>query len=1031
MRRRIRPALLRWAVSVFCALVGALMLIAPHQFAGPTFAPLRPWITLWGAAFFVSGVSLVLTSAVGLRGPFAVISCVSSALAVLILAFSFSLTGGWTGVAVYTVFGLATLLSPAFDQTSDPREEGIDLFVLAAAAAGIANGVVLLLTPGPLMGPFADLGDSGRSWIGPLFLLGGLGVLVTRLQGQQSRFWRALPQIVLGLTFLGWLFGSSIPQRIWTGTLFYGGVSCLLLIGPWLRRRLHQLDSSSLRVRLALAMASAAAFPLLFVATVATGWEEDAAATQQLALQEALAGGLAADIGGALTQHLVGLVLVAEHPVVLSRPDGAMPAEGGLLGAAGEVAPGLVALGTFDSAGRPIVVLGGRAPNAQLRLSAMAGEALRRTPPGGRPPLAFLTSSDGRPTIVLAAPIRQPGGGLGGIAIGELDREWLQQRLQRGIADARLTTMVVDEDGRAVVAAGEPIVGAGDLARHPSILAMLDAARTRGSLRFEARGSEQLAGFARVPETGWAVVVGQPASSALASVWATRELTFIVLLGAFIVASILGVLMANRLAAPLALLARAAQALATGASASVIPASRVHEVRVLARAFAQMQTRLAARTAERERAEARLGILAHASSELTRSLDEEAIVLALGSLVVDQLADWCAVDMFDEDGQLQRALVLHGDPARQTLAATLDAPFSFGSGTRDPAVSGEPLLLSVVTPRQIAELARATEQRRTVEWLGMRSMMVVPLRVRSQTLGLLACVYGRGQRRYDADDVALAQDLAMRAALAIDNARLYTAERTARADAEAAVSVREEFLAVAAHELKTPITSLRGFAELGVRAFEGSGTIDPTFARRTLETIDRQSARLSALVANLLEVARGTAQRDTIAARPISLVDLARAVIEGACVRSPGHRMTLDAPEEVEIVADPLRIEQVLTNLVDNAVKYSPPESAIEVSVGAGLETAEVVVRDYGMGIPREHRHRIFDRFFQAHVGEQSSGMGLGLYISQEIVRRHGGTLRAELPDDGGTRMVMTLPRGSSQPQAPKAPSGSGQRSVG
>jgi signal transduction histidine kinase len=140
--------------------------------------------------------------------------------------------------------------------------------------------------------------------------------------------------------------------------------------------------------------------------------------------------------------------------------------------------------------------------------------------------------------------------------------------------------------------------------------------------------------------------------------------------------------------------------------------------------------------------------------------------------------------------------------------------------------------------------------------------------------------------------------------------------------------------------------------------------------------------------------------------------------------------LTLDAPERVEIVADQLRIEQVVTNLVDNAAKYSPPGSVIDISVRAGPETAEVIVRDYGMGIPREHRHRIFDRFFQAHVGEQSSGMGLGLYISQEIVRRHGGTLRAELPDDGGTRMVMTLPRASQEPRTPVTPTPSGRRSV-
>ena len=116
----------------------------------------------------------------------------------------------------------------------------------------------------------------------------------------------------------------------------------------------------------------------------------------------------------------------------------------------------------------------------------------------------------------------------------------------------------------------------------------------------------------------------------------------------------------------------------------------------------------------------------------------------------------------------------------------------------------------------------------------------------------------------------------------------------------------------------------------------------------------------------------------------------------------------------------------MLTNLVDNAVKYSPLGSLIEVSVQPGQDSVEVVVRDHGMGIPLEHQHRIFDRFFQAHVGEQSSGMGLGLYISQEIVRRHGGTIRAELPEDGGTRMVVSLPLVLPEAAAPPPPVASG-----
>jgi K+-sensing histidine kinase KdpD len=561
----------------------------------------------------------------------------------------------------------------------------------------------------------------------------------------------------------------------------------------------------------------------------------------------------------------------------------------------------------------------------------------------------------------------------------------------------------------------------------------------RGSVRFQRGTDEVLSGYARVPDTDWIVVVQQPASSALASVWASRELTFIVLLAAFIVAASVGVTLADRLATPLALLARAAHQLATGATTSILPSSHIYEVRVVERAFAQMQARLAVRTVERERADARLRILAHASGELTRSLDEDAIIAALGKIIVEHLADWCAVDIIqttpEQQRQIQRVLTRHRDPGKQALAARMSASFDTNTPLLlppqgHPATTGKPLLLSVVTPRQLADMTATVEDRRAVNWLGMRSLIIVPLQARDQVLGTLTCVYGRGGRRYNAEDLSLVREVALRAALAIDNARLFAAEHAARDEAEAAVRMREEFLAIAAHELKTPMTSLRGFVELGVRSIDAHGTIDPVLARRTLETIGRQSGRLSALVANLLEVARGTSDRQAIAPRPINLVDVVRSVVDAARVRADQYVISLDTPDEVPVVADPLRIEQVLTNLVDNAVKYSPPGAAIDIRVCPAQDQVEVQVRDFGMGIPTEHRHRIFDRFIRAHVSDQASGMGLGLYISQEIMRRHGGLIRAVSPDDGGTLMIVTLPRTAEKPNTAEPAVPGGRRSA-
>ena len=348
------------------------MLVAPHQFGGVSFEPIRPWLMEAGVAFFMAGVALVIVSTVSTRGPMAVAACLSTAAALLTLATSFALTGGWTGVTIYSVFALAVLISPFCESTSAPGEVSIDLFVLTAAVASLLNGLVLLALAAGGVGVFYDPLRSAISWYGALFLIGGIGVLVTRLRSSVSRMARVSTQLGLGAAYLTWLLGSSIPNRIWTGILLYGGVGMLLVLGPRLARRASQIDASSLRVRLALAMASAAAFPLLFVATVATGWEERAAADQQLALQQALASGLAADMSGAITQHLVGLTLVAEHPVVLARSTAGRDA---LLGDVGEVAPGFLALGTFDAAGRPLVMVGRRNVDAAARLPAMAAEA--------------------------------------------------------------------------------------------------------------------------------------------------------------------------------------------------------------------------------------------------------------------------------------------------------------------------------------------------------------------------------------------------------------------------------------------------------------------------------------------------------------------------------------------------------------------------------------------------------------------------------------------------------------------------------
>lgn len=232
----------------------------------------------------------------------------------------------------------------------------------------------------------------------------------------------------------------------------------------------------------------------------------------------------------------------------------------------------------------------------------------------------------------------------------------------------------------------------------------------------------------------------------------------------------------------------------------------------------------------------------------------------------------------------------------------------------------------------------------------------------------------------------------------------------------AALTLRDEFLSVAAHELKTPITSLRLSAQMLLRVFPRGGGRDDeetgVDVGQRLRTIDEQTRRIGHLIEQLFDLSRVTAGRLEIDRRELDLRDLVKSTAEAFRPRAAGRDIHVTTPGRLLVQVDPLRFEQVLNNLLDNAMKYSPPGSPIAVEVAAGLPGAvEVVVTDRGSGIPPDRRDQIFERYFQAHQADHTSGLGLGLYLSRQIVELHGGGIRAEFPPEGGTRVVVTLPR--------------------
>ncbi len=242
------------------------------------------------------------------------------------------------------------------------------------------------------------------------------------------------------------------------------------------------------------------------------------------------------------------------------------------------------------------------------------------------------------------------------------------------------------------------------------------------------------------------------------------------------------------------------------------------------------------------------------------------------------------------------------------------------------------------------------------------------------------------------------------AALRSANQRL----RREIAERRRAESMRDEFLSVAAHELKTPLTSLRGFAQLLLRQAGESGV--PTRLRPALDAVDRQSAKLGLLVGQLLDVSRLEAGRLALDRQPTDLVPLVRGVVAAIGATSRRHDFQVRGLATAVAFADPLRFEQVVANVIDNAVKYSPKGGPVDVEISGAGGRIRMVVTDHGLGVPPEHRPRIFDRYFQAHAARRLGGMGLGLYISRQIVELHGGTIEASFPEGGGTSVTITIP---------------------
>jgi signal transduction histidine kinase len=410
---------------------------------------------------------------------------------------------------------------------------------------------------------------------------------------------------------------------------------------------------------------------------------------------------------------------------------------------------------------------------------------------------------------------------------------------------------------------------------------------------------------------------------------------------------------------------------------------------------------------ERKNAEAAAAFLAEAGEILSRSLDYEATLEAIGKLLVPQFADWCFVDLVEADGGFQRVVATHADPAAAPLALSLRrsyAPSTAPYGVSWTLQEGRTTVLNNVTPEALLALARDEEHGDAILAIGIRCLLSVAMKSGGRTLGVITLIGSDHRSRFDQRDVALAEELARRAALAVDNARLYR-------EAQEANRAKDEFLANLSHELRTPMTAILGWAHL--LQLEGVEEEQKAIGIQTI----RQSGQAQAkLIDELLDVSRIVTGKLHLNPAPLDLCQVVRAAVSAIGPAADAKRQTVTlhlSVDSLPTTGDAARLQQVFWNLLSNAVKFTPPGGSIGITVAqTDAAMATVTVSDSGEGIPRAFLPLVFERFKQAAtVTKGRTGLGLGLAIAKDLVELHGGTIAAESAGVGrGSTFRVALP---------------------
>jgi two-component system, sensor histidine kinase and response regulator len=1036
---------LQWVVGTLCVALGALMLVAPHEFGGAG-ARLELNLPVAGAVLLLAGAALLATA---LFVPRRVVVGGAHLLAgamLLAVAATFTTTGQWNVIVSYSILGLGTMLSPFLVRSSPRarRSAAMDLLPLLLGLDSFATGVLLVGAPDLFQSPAYEVILAYRGAYGATLLIAGAGLVSVQIGLPRSGWVRRAAYLFAAAAAFVWLASFALPSHTGAAALYLGSAGVALLVLPWLGNQVRLLNPRSLRARLALILAAAVAVPLLVLLPIYSAGQETQTAAQVLTREETLAVALAQDVADYVRLHRAAVTQLAQrHDLLLLSPAD----QHEVLREAASAYPDSTGFGTVAATGESIARADDRQGESWVGdpvFEATRSTALPSMTTGISPVLH-------QPIFSIGVPVLNADGQFMGMVGSALEPTVIAAHLSRANSIAGTQVFMVDESGRIIAHADPELVATfADVSATQAVAALLHNPTPSGSLGSTRPESEMLVGYARVPDLNWGVVVELPTASALDPIHARLNILFVGLLLMIAMAAAAGAIIAGWLTRPLVTLAAAVNSLAAGNDNAVLPLDTFAEIGRVAAAFSDLRDDLTSRTTQLRR----LALVARHTENGVVITDQRGVIEWVNTPFAGMYGYTISLI-----GQDVLKLVCGADSDADTLQR-INSAIGGGHGFQEEILSyrndGSRFWVSLVASPVLHEqggysgfvvIARdVTEQRRNNEALGRlaEARAIYEATARNLTDGLMildradrvtfwnpcleqltsvpantavgltlseldallppgvinrppvahalvdaAGVVPEAKQATSAwqVDIDPGQTLMILTFPILGSAGQFLGHARLVRDVthERAVDrLKDQFVSMVSHELRTPMNGVIGMTELLLE------TPLDAFQREYAETIRDSGLALVEIVNDILDISRLKAGEVELEEIEFDVRLLVEHIVE--LLIGPARSRQVELVGLVErgvprlLRGDPGRLRQILTNLVGNAIKFTD-HGDVSLHIGSDATTGgEVVlrceVRDTGIGIEPNAVEHVFEPFKQADSSVTRQYGGTGLGLS-------------------------------------------------